>query len=409
MAIYLKGLVTWGQMTRDEEGHREYHPVFRVGCAITDGPANIIASGVLPAPGTPWLISGDVDQWAWCHANLDIKPSVQRGANTQFDCTLIFTTRPPKRCMDLQITDPLLEPPKLSGSFVKGKVEAVEDRWGRKITNSAWEQIRGPHVEFDYSTMTVKIEQNVADLQLDLLSWFKDSVNDAPLWGCQARCIKLSNVTWERLFHGLCQVYYKRTLEFDIDVRTFDRVLLDEATKVLNGHWGNTRNGDINEYWQLDKWANDGTTPDPDPNKPAHFIQYKDRNGHPGKVILNGQGIPFQGELISANTNLPIPQKPADVLLEDTTHDEAEAMMQELVMGGLPAGVTAELVGPYWTFIGVWEEALIHNPSLKDYEEPRAWKITFSSTTEQEGFLPVEYYPENNFLLLGIPTNLANA
>ena len=64
----------------------------------------------------------------------------------------------------------------------------------------------------------------------------------------------------------------------------WDRDLLDEGTKVLNGRW--SANGN---YIVVDIG---GSAPDPD--NPAHFIRFQDRNGNTGRVLLNGAGLPAE-------------------------------------------------------------------------------------------------------------------
>ena len=387
-------------MTRDEEGHREYHPVLLVGCDPTDGPANVLAfiDNQYP-PGTYWNIANDTDQWAWRHTPTTLTPTEKTGPVQQFECQLVFTTRPPKRCMDLEITDPLLEPPKLSGSFVKAKLEASEDRYGVYTTTSSFEQLRGPQVEFDHNTMTVKIEQNIADLQLPFLSEMRDGVNDQPLWGVDARCVKLSNVTWERLFYGFCSIYYKRTLEFEIDENTFDRHILDESTKVLSGRWGNTSNiGDGTNYWIDVKFANDGTSPDPNPDNPAHFIVYRDPSGQPSRVILDGAGRPY----------IPTPvgsvYVPEDYCFFGTQSQAQSQLNIDLAAFG---GTSGTLLGPCNSEQTCRASFPIPSPSPLDLTYPRWWRLQFSlSDDEGPGYITVEKYPSVNLLLLGIPSTL---
>jgi hypothetical protein len=219
-----------------------------------------------------------------------------------FNVTVPFSNKPQNRCQDFKVEDPLLEPQKISGGFNRFTEEATKDRYGYPILNSAHEQVRGPQVEFDNNRPVVKIEQNVANLQLDLLTVMIDTVNGYYLWGFPPRSIKLSGVSWERKFYGNCSVYYTRQLEFELAglqdagltgtgsdpepiqsvYKTWDRELLDEGTKVLKGHW--KRNGN----WVLDKI--DGAYPDP--SNPTHFIRFKDRNGENTRVILNGAGLP---------------------------------------------------------------------------------------------------------------------
>ncbi len=273
-------------MSRDSEGHRTYKVKYLVECAVADGPGIALRCPGLPFPGSRWVIDNEVDLWATCRWDADVTPLVSDGdPNTLFEIEFTFSTKPfdRKSCKDTEITDPLLEPQKISGSFVKYTEEATTDRLGFPIKNSAHEQLRGPQVEFDANRPQVRIEQNVAILGLPIFSAMVDCVNAFPMWGLGPRKIKLSNVTWEKKFQGSCQPYYTRTLEFEIRYDGFDRDLLDEGTKVLHGHW-NTTTG----MWDLDNIAG----APPDKNNPNHFDRFKDRQGENCRVILNGQGIP---------------------------------------------------------------------------------------------------------------------
>ena len=166
------------------------------------------------------------------------------------------------------------------------------------VVNSAHEQIRGPQAEFDVSRPTIKIEQNRPLLELELWAPMLNTVNNATLWGAPRGCVKLSNVSWEKLYHGQCGIYYKRTFEFDVWMRInpaspdpqnpeiisgFDRTVLDEGTKMLNGHW--TTSG-------LYSVSNIAPSTPPDPHDPSHFVRAIDRKGNPIKMILNGHGLP---------------------------------------------------------------------------------------------------------------------
>jgi len=296
MAVVLRGGPRTWSGSRDDEGHREYKITHIVDCERADGPANAMQCPGLPVPGSPWVFGDDTDVWAWCRTTTSVTPFTADGApNNHFEVTQTFSTKPPERdkqrCADQKIEDPLLEPPVISGSFVKFMEEATHDRFGSLLLTSSYEQIRGTQVEFDNNRPTIKISMNVSSLGLSLLSSLVDTVNGHVLWGLPPRTVKLSNVSWERKFHGQCYLYYTIGLEFDINFRTFDRLLLDEGTKVLNGHWdeGTTE-------WVTDVVGDadpDDPTPNPNPDNPTHFIRATDRNGEPMRVILNGRGVPF--------------------------------------------------------------------------------------------------------------------
>jgi hypothetical protein len=327
----LPGHRTWS-LRREPNWHRTYQVVHRVACDPGDGPYAVLATFGLPRPGDHFAIGNDVDLWAWCHADADIKPVLTEGeVDLYYDVEQTFSTHPPERPGGGN--DPLLQPPKISGSFTRTSEEATTDRFGRLITTSSWEQIRGPQVQFDSGNLTVSIEQNLAMIDLVALAAAYEAVNAVPMWGMPPRTIKLTNAHWTEnpytvpenypLF-GLparSSVYYTRTVEFEVNALGWDRNILDEGTKVLHGRWksavsttttttvagtttttttttaaGTTTTTPpiivppVPVLWELLPVDADGNMPDP--NNPNHFDRFQDRNGNVGKVILNGRGVP---------------------------------------------------------------------------------------------------------------------
>jgi len=284
------GPIRWG-LERDEEGHRTYtivHEVRFTGTSagdVDDGPRQVMNATGLPAIGDTWNFFSDTDSWAFCYPDMKVSTWVDRERNRYWEVEQKFSTRPLKRCQTTSIENPLLEPDKVSGSFVKYTKEADTDRFGNAIHNSSFEPIQGPKVEFDHNRPTVRIEQNVSSLDLALVTGMVDTVNDASLWGLGTRRIKLSGFSWEKKWYGVCTAYYTRTFEFDIRYETFDRSILDEGTKALHGEW--SRN---TAHWVVTDVA-PGVPADED--DPSHFIRVKDLNGENMRVILNGHGVPI--------------------------------------------------------------------------------------------------------------------
>lgn len=305
MAATLIGPCSWS-LSRDDEGHREYTVKFKVKTALGDGPFVALECPGLPTTGTYYAIENDIDSFAFFYPTAKVMPHQEKDGEKAriWIIEMKASTRPLKRCQDTKIEDPLLEPQKVSGGFSNYTQEIHYDRFGYAATNSAHERLKGQPAEFDFNRPTVKIEQNVANLQLALFSSMINTVNDAPLWGLPARCIKLSNAPWERKYNGSCNAYYTRSFEFDISYETWDKDLMDEGTKVLNGHWATdsaadqarrTGTGDSdNNLWLLDPIPGSGGTM-PDKNNPAHFIKAVDRQNNPIHMILNGQGQPVAG------------------------------------------------------------------------------------------------------------------
>lgn len=269
------GRTNW-YMERNDEGHRIYHIVHRVRALISDGPYTVFNTPGLPLTGSVWNFGNDLDPWAYCKPTLRVTPRKTEEPNRYWDVENTFSTEPLSRCQDEEITDPLLEPQKVSGTFVKYTQEAQKDRNDEVICSSSFELFSGPQVEFDHNRPSVSIEQNVAVLELEVFAEMVDTVNSAPLWGLAARCIKLSNVTWERKIMASCGYYYTRKFDFDVDFKTFDRTIRDQGAKAL-GDWNSTTG----------VWVVSG-----DPTDPRDFDHYKDKRGENCRTFLNGSGAP---------------------------------------------------------------------------------------------------------------------
>ncbi len=292
---------------RDEEGYREFKVQHLVKTTDTnDGPMAVMSAAGLPEIGSTWQFGNDNDPWAFCYPWISIEPHEAKDGEKHkwWIVDQKFSTKPLHRCQDTPIEDPLLEPQKISGSFVKYSKEAWIDRNGNLLKNTAHEPFRGPEVEFDCNRPTVKIEQNVANLGLETFSMMIDTLNDDTLWGLAKRCIKLSNVSWQRQVWGSCDYYYTRTFDFDIRYGTFDVTIPDEGTKVLNGRWvKDTTNSNVSKYEVL-ALKGGGV---PSYLNPQHFIQYVDMQGNLGRVFLNGKGLPANTTAASYTASATVP------------------------------------------------------------------------------------------------------
>jgi hypothetical protein len=310
MTTKFKGWTQW-RGSRDEGGHRTYTlKTYITSNSSGDGPVRVFHTPGLPVPGSVWALGNDLDAYAWCRPNMELDPVVTEEPNFNWVVTNTFSTKPPNReeqkynpqfCYDQEIQDPLLVPPQISGGAQKFQREAVLDMNGKMIRNSAWELVRGPQNEWDESRPTITIQQNFADFTFIKAAYaFVDCVNQDTMWGLDPRCIKLSNVSWERKFWGQCLKYFTRTLSFDIKYDTFDRTLMDEGTKVIKGYWD--KDPTSRTYGQYIKLASDL-------KNPSNFIRFKDFNGENAKVILDGQGYPLGGDGMS-------PGKPGQIFVQ---------------------------------------------------------------------------------------------
>lgn len=288
MAVVGTAQLKYWERTDDDDGHRDYLARYDVEVDdADDGPQTVASAAGLPITGSSWAEGNDSDIWAMCRPYTRVVPRVQE-TNIFWTVDKRFSTRPLRRCQDESIEDPLLEPQKVSGSFLTFSKEMARDKDGELFLNSSHEQIRGPQVEFDDGRHRVVISQNVPDLQLALISSMLNTLNDDDLWGLTSRMIKLSGFSWERLLWGVCDYYYLRTFEFDVDYATFDRIVPDEGTMVLKGHW------DPDE--ETPTYVVDSGV---DADNPRHFIRYQDRQGNIARVLLDGSGLPANASILT--------------------------------------------------------------------------------------------------------------
>lgn len=374
---------------KDSEGNREYKIKFRVKTTDKrDGPAAAMQTAGLPTPGAIWNYGNDVDAEAWCREQCTMSGASEIGAGKpllQLDLEYTFSTKPESEgqkqgCETGSIKDPLLQPPKVKGNFAKYMEEASFNRFGRAILTSSFERVKGSQNEWDKNRPCVVVEHNVASLGLDIFTPMIDTVNSLTLWGIPRRCIKLSDVSWEALYYGLCYKYYKRVFNFDIRFDGFDRNVVDEGTKALRGDWDRTVGSPTYGRYVLDS-SLDVATARLDPN---NFVRFKDWNGENVPVILDGRGMPYDPDASTTTYYWVVWEPPT----EDTTPQ---------VIGPLTfsdAFITA--AGVY--LFGPFDSSIEANEAITsgDVGSP----VT-SDPTNQPGNIHIEKYNESNFLLAG--------
>lgn len=209
------GLHTVEFEQEEESGHRTFTAKYKVAHDIDEGPLAIESADGLPAIGDHWEPDelDEIDEYARRTPYAKCTYMVE-GERANYSIVEIhFTTKPIKRCQDTQIENPLLEPPKISGSFIEQTMKAVYDIALNPVMNSAGERM---DVEIEASSLTVDISVNVDESPISLIATMLHKLNDAELWGLPAKCIKLSTASWETLYWGVCTKYYKLNMGFKI-------------------------------------------------------------------------------------------------------------------------------------------------------------------------------------------------
>lgn len=278
------GPVNWS-LQRDDDGHRTYMIDFKViTTSVGDGPASVTWASGLPTVGSYWNYGNDLDIWAFCWPTMTVTPIITDEPGYFWKVTCKFTTKPFKRCQDTSIEDPLLEPPRLRGGFNTRTKETTKDRHGKLIKSSSHEIISG--IEKDFGGATVSVDINVASFDLEEFCEAMHKVNDAALWGMDARHIKCMGGSWVRNLYGVCSYYFTVSYEFEARENGWDDDdIADAGYKCLRGKW--VESGTSTAY--PPHWEEEAGL---DPDDPDNFIVAKDANDEsmPKMTLLNGSG-----------------------------------------------------------------------------------------------------------------------
>lgn len=317
MASVVGGPTTW-RAEQDDDGFRTYRITHRVQAEYTESPAAVMLASGLPTVGSPFRITGftGYDDWVWCRPEMSVTIDQEKLGEpaAYYLVENVYSDKweqgKSKRCNNTPVGDPLLEPQKVSGSFVRAQWEAKYDKDGVRLVTSANEPITGPGVTFDYVKPTIRIEQNVGNLGLSTFAAMVNTVNASALWGLPARCIKLANAPWERKVYGSCYFFYTRTFEFEVDnynkdkdgnLIGFDREVYDAGSMCLRGQW--MTDSTVTATYGKYKILADQTSTDPGTILTApqsYFMAYKDMNNEAARVFLDGHGRPANVGLLSA-------------------------------------------------------------------------------------------------------------
>ena len=410
MAAVVPGARSWS-LNRTEEGYREYTLKSIVRVEPGEGPFAALNASGLFQPGSVWNLGGtEVDPWSWCRpgAKVTIHEEKEGERATYYAVEQVFSNRPPargNRSPETPVENPLNEPYKISGGNTKFTEEGMYDSAGKRIMNGAFEQIRGPQNEWDAGRPTVRIQQNVANLQLDLLAQMVETLNSIAMWGLPPRAIKLSNYSWEKIYYKDFLVYYQRTLEFEVMYRRlqgvgstevpaedpenpstwtpvlagrtqmWDREVLDEATKCLRGKWDKDPSSPTYKKYIPDVNA--------DRSNPRDYIRFKDFNNQPIRGLLDGMGEPFDPTAAATKT--------ADWWQQGGSIPNGAAIINATYA---TASNTATLNG-----------ALLYGPFRETPDQEAGYPLD-ENPFLKPGRVLINKYGQSDFRVLGVPVSL---
>lgn len=188
----------------DSSFKRSYTTVYEIYADESDGTFEVINADGIPAFGS-WYKqpNGLIDYGAFCNgANLHdnpVKAKVGGQNKVKWTMTVTHGASSSKKEPARRRESPLDEPPVVSGSFVKYMEQALRDKDGNPILNTATEAFDPPFEE-EKSYDDLRIQLNTANIDLGFRAGFSNAVNSKPMWGLKKRQIKLDswryNVVW---------------------------------------------------------------------------------------------------------------------------------------------------------------------------------------------------------------------
>lgn len=220
-------------LQEDEEGHRDYSIFWHVETdGVTYGPDAALFCPGLPTPGASLNIGNCVDPYAYYQRKGSARLKKREARRTTWVVQTDFSTRPVRRCETSKYENPLLEPHKVRGAGDSFQREAIVDKDGNALLNSAGQRFKGPTVQIEDGWNTLEVEQNVAWINPAVLGTYRYAVNNATFWGFAARTLKVRKLDWIRVLYGTCSYYFTVTTSFQVNPDTWDLHLLDEGDMV---------------------------------------------------------------------------------------------------------------------------------------------------------------------------------
>lgn len=218
----------------DDDGHRTYDVIYHLYASSVSENAQAVYAYALTTvpPYTPYTLGVDADARAYARRPKSVKRIAWEKSRLKWEVIIPFSTKPMKRCADTDFENPLDEPPKLSGSFLRNLITADHDRFLSPLSNSADEP---EFTEVDDSRDTLVVEFNTDQVYLALRAQMRDKVNDAAIWGLGRRQVKLSQWSWDVLYFGSCFPYARNRLEFEININQWDFVRIDQGYRIKDG------------------------------------------------------------------------------------------------------------------------------------------------------------------------------
>lgn len=182
-----------------------------------DGPAVAQGATGIPSRGVAYSFGNESDPFCFAESATAKLVGVEQ-SRKQWHVTVTFKHPSLSEQKDEstagQYQDPVDMGWKISGSFASGEVPAIRDIDGNLIENSAKQLFINPPLMTDGRMDTLVLQKNTPNISLSLRAYLRGRVNGGPLWGLDARQVKLVRWDYQILYYGAGIPYVANTWEF---------------------------------------------------------------------------------------------------------------------------------------------------------------------------------------------------
>jgi hypothetical protein len=213
-----------------DENKREYTRTFSV---ITDspntGPAIVRTAAGIPVRGDYYTTGTEFDLLAYA---LNIESSCISADGLQWIVNVDYGF------IDNDgETNPLSEPSTESWSFQQFTRATDQDVNGNAIVNSAGDPF-AQAVQVDDSRPVLSVTRNQATFNAPLAYLYKDKTNRDPFRGAPAGTVKVMDISGQQQHDQTFGTYWQVKVEVQFNIEGWDKVLLDQGFRELDGTSG---------------------------------------------------------------------------------------------------------------------------------------------------------------------------
>jgi hypothetical protein len=275
----------------DKKFNRTYRATFQVIASQKEGPLAVLNAPGIPGFGNAYYWYNEYDLWTFVDGGnaepqeeilYDLGNGVEKCR--KWVVTITWSTATTERSQTDPRSNPLNEPPVISGSFIGDQELVFRDIDDKPIANTAGEGVPQPPTILS-GTDGLSISYNTGSINLRLRSQAMGKVNKTSIWGLDPRQVKLMSWRWSILYAGPLS-YIKNDFEFHISYRETPSTACIGSTLVNKQGWYNI-------------YPNEGFAPLELPNDLGTRKVKKDKQDIPlnTPVRLNCDGTELDGEM----------------------------------------------------------------------------------------------------------------